>query len=115
MSQEGNMSSSLSFSQLSPEAAQSYPQLATEAAEVLAGIAQLGVNLTGDRDSGTESLQHITSFWDSHSELVKRHSANSCNVAVLGLAKSGDALDASCLSSVYLSLSHVLTLVWNVS
>jgi len=108
MSGEGDMS----YPQLASEAAQSYPQLATEATELLAGIAELGVNLTGLSET---SLQHVTLFWDSHSELVKRHSANSCNVAVLGLAKSGDALTASCLPSVYLSLFHMLTPGWNAS
>ena len=63
-------------------------QLHTECDELLCRIGDLGVSLTGHSE-GSDSLQHVTAFWNNHSDLVQRHRASSCNVAVLGLAKSG--------------------------
>ncbi len=72
----------------------SYPQVSLAAEELLSRIAELGVNLTGHFE-GSESLQHVTAFWNSWHQLSSRLKANSCNVAVLGLAKSGDAVVAA--------------------
>ena len=93
MSQQGDMSSS-------------YSQLSTAGFEILSRIAELGVKLTSHSERA-ESLQHVTEFWSVHAQLVNRLKANSCNVAVLGLAKSGDALNAPLPCAR--SLSHVLT------
>ena len=87
----------------------SFPQVSLEAQEVLQRIAELGVNLTGHCE-GSESLQHVTAFWSQHKELNERFRANSCNVAVLGLAKSGEPLPR-CAPRTCMSLSHVLELI----
>ena len=66
----------------------SFPQLYDETSVLLSRIRDLGVNLTSHSD-GLESLQHVTAFWKTQADLQERHKASSCNVAVLGLAKSG--------------------------
>ena len=67
---------------------QTFPQLHNATSELLARLAGIGVQLTGDSEGS--SLQYVDAFWKSHADILERHRNAMCNVAVLGLTKAGE-------------------------
>jgi hypothetical protein len=67
---------------------QTFPQLHNATSELLARLADVGIQLTGNSEGS--SLQHVNAFWKSHADILERHRNAMCNVAVLGLTKAGE-------------------------
>ena len=76
---------------------QTFPQLHNATSELLARLADIGVQLTGDSEGS--SLQHVNAFWKTHADILERHRNATCNVAVLGLTKAGELYQAHPLLS----------------